>query len=146
MFKFSNERPKLVTVVSFPHSSLAFGPLAILVTKSPRWVRRNARSDPPPPCAACYIIPKVQSLQHLVFLFKPSLPFNFLLQFLASIFCIVFGCLGSLLFPSIILPTACAFRRTNHPRSFFVFLCFFAFCSSAVFSVSACFCIHFGCL
>ena len=41
--------PKLVTVVSFPHSSFAIGSLAILVTKSPRWVRRNARSAPPPP-------------------------------------------------------------------------------------------------
>ena len=51
--------------------------------------------------------------------------FNFFLQFLSSIFCIVFGCLGRLFLPSISSPSACAFRRAHHLRAFFLFfLCF----------------------
>ena len=81
---------------------------------------RVRRARPPPRFCQFFFVSSTSCLHLQAF---PS--FNFLLQFLSSFFCIVFGCLGSLLFPSIILPTACAFRRANQTRPFFLFFVFF---------------------
>ena len=47
-------------------------------------------------------------------------PFNFLLQFLSSIFCIVFGSLGRLFLPSIILPIGLRIPLGFSSPSFFL--------------------------
>ena len=50
--------------------------------------------------------------------------FNFLLQFLSSIFCIDFGCLGRLFLPSIILPIGLRIPLfQSSPTLFFCFFC-----------------------
>ena len=58
--------------------------------------------------------------------------FNFLLQFLSSIFCIVFGSLGRLLLPSIILPIGLRIPLFQSPPTIFfrfsVFFCLLFFC------------------
>ena len=58
--------------------------------------------------------------------------FNFLLQFLSSIFCIVFGSLGRLFLPSIILPIGLRIPLFQSPPTlfsrFFVFFCLLFFC------------------
>ena len=58
--------------------------------------------------------------------------FNLLLQSLSSIFCIVFGSLGRLFLPSIILPIGLRIPPSPSPPTlflcFFVFFCLLFFC------------------